>query len=151
MANPEMKRRRLLQATAASVALSLVPLRNARATPEEMVEAIKQAFGERSIQEGKVQLDLPKLAENGNVVPVTISVDSPMTPKDHVTAIHLFSEKNPLPNIVEFRLGPHNGKARVATRIRLAETQKVVAVASLSDGSLWSSTVEVVTTITGCG
>ena len=146
-----MKRRQLLKATAAGLALSLTRVRGAFATQEEMAQAMKTAFGDRVIREGKVLLELPKLAENGNVVPVTITVDSPMTASDHVTTIHLFSEKNPLPDIVEFHLGPHNGKARVGTRIRLAETQKVVAVATLSDGSLWSAAVEVVTTITGCG
>jgi len=116
-----------------------------------MAAAIKQAFGDRPIREGKVSLDLPKLAENGNVVPLTVSVNHPMTERDHVKAIHIFSEKNPLPNIVEFFLGPHNGKARVATRVRLAETQHVLAIATLSDDSLWSASVEVVVTITGCG
>lgn len=146
-----LRRRRFLQSTTAGIALMVLPLRGVWATSEDMAVAIRQTFGDRPIREGKVQLDLPKLAENGNVVPVTISIDSPMTAEDHVRTIHLFSEKNPLPRIVEFRLSPRNGKARVSTRIRLAETQNVVAVASLSDGSLWSTTVEVVTTITGCG
>ena len=133
------------------MAMSLLPISNARAAPQDMALALKRAFGERPIQEGRVNLDLPKLAENGNVVPVTVSIESPMTAQDHVQAIHLFSEKNPLPDVAEFRLGPHNGKARVSTRVRLAETQRVMAVAVLSDGSLWSATVEVVVTITGCG
>lgn len=144
-------RRRWLQATAAGAALSLIPWRGALATPEEMANAVRAAFGDRPIREGRVLLELPKLAENGNVVPVTVTVDSPMTERDHCTGIWLFSEKNPLPNIVQVRLGPHNGRARVATRIRLAETQKVLAVAQMSDASLWSAAVEVVTTITGCG
>ncbi|MFN0314943.1 MAG: SoxY-related AACIE arm protein [Burkholderiales bacterium] len=146
-----MKRRQLLQAAGATMALALVPIRGVRAAPEDMALAIKHTFGSRPIQEGRVLLDLPKLAENGNVVPVTVTVESPMSAQDHVKAIHLFSEKNPLPDIVEFRLGPHNGKARVSTRIRLADTQRVIAVADLSDGSLWSASVEVVVTITGCG
>lgn len=144
-------RRRWLKATAAGMALSLIPWRGALATPEEMAAAVRSAFGERTIREGRVLLELPKLAENGNVVPVTVTVESPMTEQDHVVGISLFSEKNPLPNIVEIRLGPHNGRARVATRIRLAETQKVLAVAEMNDGSLWSAGVEVVTTLTGCG
>lgn len=144
-------RRVWLKATAAGAALSLVPWRAALATPEEMAVAVRSVFGDQPIREGRVQLDLPKLAENGNVVPVTVSIDSPMTEQDHVAGIWLFSEKNPLPNIVEIRLGPHNGRARIATRIRLAESQKVLAVARMSDGSLWSAAAEVVTTITGCG
>ncbi|MBM3395154.1 MAG: sulfur oxidation protein SoxY [Betaproteobacteria bacterium] len=141
----------MLQATAAGMALSLIPWRFAQASPEAMAQAVLTTFGDRPIREGRVLLELPKLAENGNVVPVTVTVDSPMTEQDHVVAIHLFSERNPLPNIVAVYLGPHNGRARVATRIRLAETQKVLAVARMNDDSLWSASVEVVTTITGCG
>ncbi|MSQ59694.1 MAG: SoxY-related AACIE arm protein [Betaproteobacteria bacterium] len=146
-----MRRREVLRAAGVGVVLALVRVGNANATPEDMALALKRAFGSRPIQEGRVHLDLPKLAENGNVVPVTVTVESPMTAKDHVQAIHLFSEKNPLPDIVEFRLGPHNGKARVSTRIRLAESQRVIAVAVMSDGSLWSASAEVAVTITGCG
>jgi sulfur-oxidizing protein SoxY len=98
-----------------------------------------------------VTLELPKLAENGAIVPVTVSVDSPMTEQDHVRRIHLFAEKNPLPRMVEFELGPHNGRARVASRIRIADSQHITAIAVMSDGSLWSAAVQVEVTVTGCG
>jgi sulfur-oxidizing protein SoxY len=97
-----------------------------------------------------VKLELPPLIENGNAVPLTISGDSPMTAADHIKAIHVFAEKNPQPNVVTFRLAPRAGKARVATRIRLADTQTVVAIAQMSDGSFWSDEVDVVVTLPAC-
>ena len=99
------------------------------ATPEELAVALRQAFGDRPITPGKVTLDLPRLAENGKVVSVTISVESPMTEQDHVKSIHLFAEKNPLPRVLEVELGPYNGRARVSSRIRVATSQQMSAVA----------------------
>lgn len=121
------------------------------ATPEELVAALRETFGDRPITPGRVALELPKLAENGAVVPTTVSVDSPMTERDYVKAIHLFAEKNPLPRVLEMHLGPYNGKARVMTRIRVAESQNITAVAVMSDESLWSASVQVEVTVTGCG
>jgi len=126
-------------------------VRPALSTPEELAAALRETFGDRPIVPGKVTLELPKLAENGAVVPVTVSVDSPMSERDYVRAIHLFAEKNPLPRVLELRLGPYSGKARVATRIRVAESQTITAVAVLSDDSLWSAAVQVEVTVTGCG
>jgi sulfur-oxidizing protein SoxY len=97
-----------------------------------------------------VKLDLPPLSENGNTVPLTVSVESPMTAADHVRAIHLFTEKNPQPDVATFRLGPRAGRARVSTRIRLADTGLVVAVCELSDGSFWSDRAAVVVTLAAC-
>ena len=88
--------------------------------------------------------------ENGNTVPVTVAVDSPMTADDHVVAIGLFNERNPQSEVATFALGPHNGLARVSTRMRLATSQKVVAVARLSDGRCWQHTVDVVVTLAAC-
>ena len=93
---------------------------------------------------------MPPLVENGNTVPMTVSVNHPMAPEDHVTSIHVFNEKNPQPNIANFHLGPHNGRAQVSTRIRLADSQKIVAIAKLSDGSFWSASVDVVVTLAAC-
>ena len=93
---------------------------------------------------------MPPLVENGNTVPMTVSVASPMTPEDHVRSIHVFTEKNPQPNIGNFYLGPQAGRAQVSTRIRLADSQKVVAIAKLSDGSFWSASVDVVVTLAAC-
>ena len=146
---PDEPRRRLLQASGA--ALVLLQMEPVFAMPEELAAALKRAFGVRRIQPGRVKIEIPQIAENGNVVPVTINVESPMTADDYVKRIHLFSEHNPLPDIVEFELGPHNGKARVSTRVRLAKSQNVLAVATLNDDTLWSTQAMVEVTVSGCG
>ena len=139
-----MKRRDFLLLAGALVAPQ------AAATPAEMAAAIAQLTGGALPRAGRVRLELPPLVENGNVVPVTVSVDSPMTASEHVRAIHLFAEKNPQPYVASFHLGPRAGRARVATRIRLADSQQVVAVAELSDGSFWSASASSVVTISAC-
>ena len=113
--------------------------------------ALRESFGERPIVQERVKLELPLLAESGNVVPVTVSVDSPMTQSDHVSAIHLFAEKNHLPRVVSVKLGPWNGKAEFKSRIRLAESQQVLAVAELNNGSLFSAAADVEVTYSSCG
>jgi sulfur-oxidizing protein SoxY len=130
--------------------LSVLPLASAHATPEAMAAAIKQVVGAGTIREGRVKLDLPPLVENGNVVPLTVSVESPMTPADHVKAIHVFNEKNPQPHVFGARLGPHNGKAVIATRIKLADSQKIVAIAETSAGEFWSASADVIVTLAAC-
>ena len=102
------------------------------------------------IGKGKVKLDIPPLVENGNTVPMSVQVESPMTASDYVRAIHVFNEKNPQPNVVSIHLGPRAGKADVSVRIRLADTQRVVAIAEMSDGSFWSDTVNVIVTVAAC-
>jgi sulfur-oxidizing protein SoxY len=118
--------------------------------PGQMEAAIRRALGEATIRKGRVMLDLPPLVENGNVVPLTVAVDSPMTKDDFVKAIHVFNEKNPQPNVISVRLGPRAGKAEISTRIRLATTQKLMAIAEMSDGTCWSDTQEVVVTLAAC-
>jgi sulfur-oxidizing protein SoxY len=118
--------------------------------PAATREAIAKVVGTARVNPGKVTLDLPALVENGNAVPLSVKVDSPMTQADHVKAIHVFTEKNPLPNVVSFFLGPRAGRASVATRIRLADTQTVHAICELSDGSFWSGSVDVVVTLAAC-
>ena len=125
-------------------------LRPAAATPAAMAAAIREVVGEAPVRQGKVKLEIPPLVENGNTVPLTVSVDSPMTEADHVRSIHIFNEKNPQPNVTILHLGPRAGRARVSTRIRLADSQKVVAIARLSDDSLWSDGVEVMVTRAAC-
>ena len=122
----------------------------ARATPEEMRDAIRKVVGAAPVRPGRVKLDVPPLIDNGNAVPLTVTVDSPMTPVDHVKAIHVFTERNPLPNVLSVRLGPRAGRARVATRVRLADTGTVTAIAEFSDGSFWSDSVQVVVTLSAC-
>ena len=128
----------------------LVSVREVEATPEMMATAIRTVTGGAPVQTGKVKVDIPPLVENGNSVPMTVSVTSPMTPGDYVKSIHVFNEKNPQPNLGNFYLRPSAGRAQVATRVRLADSQKIVAIAKLSDGSFWSVTAEVVVTLAAC-
>jgi sulfur-oxidizing protein SoxY len=135
---------------AGAALLSVLPLASAHATPEAMAGAIKAVVGAGTIREGRVKLDLPPLVENGNVVPLTVSVESPMTPADHVKAIHVFNEKNPQPYVFSARLGPRNGKAVIATRIKLADSQKIIAIAETSSGEFWSASADVIVTLAAC-
>jgi sulfur-oxidizing protein SoxY len=112
--------------------------------------AIRNAFGEATIRKGRVMLELPPLVENGNTVPMTVAVDSPMTEDNYVKAIHVFNDKNPQPNVVSVQLGPRAGKATIATRIRLAGTQRLMAIAEMSDGTYWADTQEVIVTLAAC-
>ena len=142
-------RRSLLAGAAGTLALTFLPF-DAAAAPEDLAAAMKALLGDKSLQQGRVKIDIPQLADNGNSVPITISVDSPMTAADHVKAIHILSEKNPLANIVRFGLGPRAGVAKVQTNIRLALTQKVTVVALMSDGSYWGGTAETIVTAAAC-
>jgi sulfur-oxidizing protein SoxY len=123
-------------------------VRSAAATPT--AAAIDEIVGDAPVQQGKVKLEVPPLVENGNAVPLTVSVDSPMTEREHVKSIHVFNEKNPQPNVASFYLGPRAGRAQVSTRIRLADSQKVIAIAQLADDSFWSDSVDVVVTLAAC-
>ena len=128
----------------------VISVRPAQATPATMAAAVRAIVGEAEVHPGKVKLDIPPLVENGNTVPMTVSVASPMTAEDHVRSIHVFNEKNPQPNIGNFVLGPRAGRAQVSTRIRLADSQKITAIARLSDGSFWSVSVDVIVTLAAC-
>lgn len=142
--------RRLLLAGAGAAAIAITLVRPARATPADMQSAIARITGGRPMTPGRVKLDIPPLVENGNTVPCTITVESPMTAADHVKAIHVFNEKNPQPNVISIVIGPRAGRAEVATRIRLSDTQTVVAVAEMSDGSLWTDSASVLITLGAC-
>ena len=146
-------RRRFLGLAGSAAVLGVVPivtLRPAEATPAMLTPAINNVTQGAPVRTGKVKLDVPPLVENGNTVPMTVSVDNPMTAENHVKSIHVFNEKNPQPNIGNFYFGPNAGRAQVSTRIRLADSQKVVAIAKLSDGSFWSVSVDVVVTLAAC-
>jgi sulfur-oxidizing protein SoxY len=99
---------------------------------------------------GRVKLEMPSIAENGNSVPISVTVESPMTAADHVTAIHLIAERNPLPVLASFHLGPRSGKAAVSSRIRLAASQRITAIAVMADGTAWSDGADVVITLAAC-
>ncbi len=141
---------RLTGATAVAGAVPIVTLRPAEATPAMLTSAINNVTQGALVKTGKVKLDLPPLVENGNTVPMTVSVDNPMTAENHVRSIHVFNEKNPQPNVGNFHLGPQAGRAQVSTRIRLADSQKIVAIAKLSDGSFWSASIDIVVTLAAC-
>ena len=113
-------------------------------------EALRKVTGDAQVRRGKVKLDLPPLVDNGNAVPLAVTVESPMTSADHVKAIHVFTEKNPQPNVISVQLGPRAGKADIQTRVRLADTQSVIAICEMSDGSFWSDTVDVIITLGAC-
>jgi sulfur-oxidizing protein SoxY len=129
---------------------AFIAVEPARATPAETQEAIRKVVGSAKVSPGKVKLELPPLIENGNAVPLTVNVESPMTEAQHVKAVHVFTEKNPQPYVASFHLGPRAGRARVATRVRLADSQTVIAICQLSDGSFWSDSTSVVVTLAAC-
>jgi sulfur-oxidizing protein SoxY len=112
--------------------------------------ALRSIVGDARVRSGRVKLQLPPLIDNGNSVPLSVAVESPMTDADHVKAIHVLTEKNPLPDVVSVRLSPRAGRASLATRVRLADTQTVTAIAQMSDGSFWSDSAEVVVTLSAC-
>jgi sulfur-oxidizing protein SoxY len=131
-------------------ALSALMVRPASATSEAMQAAIGEFSGGAKITPGRVTMEIPPLVENGNSVPLTITVDSPMTEQDFVKAIAVFNERNPQPNIGTFHLNARSGRAFVSTRIRLGDSQTIIAVAQLSDGSLWSGSAELIVTLPAC-
>ena len=145
MTSIDRTRRKLLAGLGA-----LVIVRPAAATPEEMAAAIKAFTGGATPRPGNVVLEVARLVDNGNTVPITIRVDSPMTASDHVAAIAVFNERNPETGVAVFTLGPRAGKAEVSTRIRMATSQKLVAVARMSDGSFWLHSADVVVTLAAC-
>src|SRR3954469_15930741 len=123
----------------ATAQMTRMPLNN-------MPQVVARLVGTAKVNQGKVKITLPPLVENGHLVPLTVNVESPMTDADHVKAIHVFTDKNPLPEVISFYLGPKAGRASFSTRVRLADSENVVAIAQLSDGTLWSGNVYVVVT-----
>ena len=142
--------RRHVLAGGAALACLVKLARPAHATPEAMAAAIKEATGAAAVRDGRVKIDIPPIAENGNAVPLTGTVESPMTAGNHVKSIFVFSERNPAPDVVRFHLGPRAGKPVVSTRIRLASTQTIVAIAALSDGTFWRDQAKILVTLGAC-
>ena len=130
--------------------VTVLPVTEANATPETMQAAIKKVVGSAPLRKGKVTLTLPPIVENGNSVSLDVAVESPMTPVNYVKAIHVFNEKNPQSNVISAYLGPRAGHARISTRMRLAVSQHIMAVAAMSDGTFWSDEIEVIVTIAAC-
>lgn len=142
-------RRLLLQAGGALAAQVVV--RPAVAQPQgQLAEAIAQFAGGQAVRPGRVKLDIAPLVDNGNVVPMRVTVDSPMSAADHVTELAVFNEKNPQRDVARFTLGPRAGRADVSTRIRLSTSQQLVALARMNDGSIWSGSADVVVVLAAC-
>lgn len=123
---------------------------NALATVADATQAADKILGHQKATMGRVTLEIPPLVENGNLVTMKVSVESPMTKADHVQAIHIVAEGNPLPNVVSFYLSPRAGRAEVTTRIRLGDSQRVRAIAHMSDGSFWQGDAETLVTLAAC-
>ncbi|MEL6860420.1 MAG: thiosulfate oxidation carrier protein SoxY [Pseudomonadota bacterium] len=144
-----LDRRQFIAGSGGAILIASTPLL-ALADQEDVDRARSELFGDRPVQEGRVTVKLPPIAENGHSVPMTVSVESPMTSEDYVRRVAVFSPRNPLPNIAQFQFTPRSGKAEVATRIRMSGTQPIQAVAEMSDGSLWSGSMETVVTLAAC-
>ena len=152
MNKPNSRRNFLVAAggLATGIALPATVAAQMPGAPAATLEAIRRVVGTASVNRGKVTLDLPALVDNGNAVSLAVRVDSPMSESEYVKAIHLFTEKNPQPDVASFHLGPRAGRASVATRIRLADSQAVIAICEMSDGSFWSGSANTVVTLAAC-
>lgn len=151
-ATPRAKsRREVLLLAAGSAAAAIVGMQRASAAPEQVAAETKKLFGDKKLLDGKIKLELPTIAENGLVVPLSFEVDSPMSDTDYVKAVHLYAEGNPNPLVASFMFTPLSPKAAASIRIRLAGTQNVVAFAEMSGGDVYTTRKEVKVTIGGCG
>lgn len=137
-------------AALASPVRAQLPANIAEIRQAALKEAIAKVTGNAQVRRGRVKIDIPPLIDNGNAVPLSVEVESPMSAADHVKAIHLFTERNPQPYVLTAHLGPRAGKARLATRARIGDTGEVIAIAQMSDGSFWSDSVRVVVTLSAC-
>jgi sulfur-oxidizing protein SoxY len=145
-----LSRRQAIQASIAAAVAALAP-QLSFASAEKVQEEIKKLFGDKKAVDGKVKIDAPQIAENGLVVPVTVEVESPMTDASYVKSLHVFADGNPQPGVANFKFTPASGKAVASCRMRLAQTQNIVCVAEMSDGTLHMAKTEVKVTIGGCG
>jgi sulfur-oxidizing protein SoxY len=136
-------RRRLSIAGSAALLIA----RPAAATPVQVALLIRQLVGDAKLAEGKVKLELPVMVENGNTVGMTVSVDAPA---GSVHSLHVFAEGNPLPEVLHFCLGPRAGLPRVQTRMRLATSQTMIAIAQMRDGTFWQDSVDLLVTLAAC-
>jgi sulfur-oxidizing protein SoxY len=162
ISKPSRSRRAFLAATGAVLGMAGMPPAMAQVSspgrsapaPQSLVaariKAIRRVTRGASVTRGKVTVDLPQLVDNGNAVALSVKVESPMSATEYVRAIHVFTEKNPQPDVVTFKLSPGCGRAQVATRMRLADTQTVLAICELSDGSFWSGSADAVVTLAAC-
>ncbi len=151
MTENSLRRRDFLAlAGAGALSVTLLPL-SAQATPTDVMTAIGKTLGGKSPKEGRIDITLPEIAENGGVVPLKVAVESPMSDADHVKRVHVYADGNPLPDVATYHFGPHNGKAEFSLRLRLAKSQKIVCVAEMSDGTAFMAAREIKVTLGGCG
>jgi sulfur-oxidizing protein SoxY len=144
------RRRRFFTHLLAFCAWPFVPARAADAPGDSVEAMVLKVTGGAKVETGRVKLELPMFADNGNSVSLKVSIDSPMTPENYVKSIHLYGPRNPRPNIANFFLGPRAGRAQLSTRVRLGGSQRVLAVVALSDGTFWSASADVVVTLSAC-
>jgi sulfur-oxidizing protein SoxY len=141
------------EVVAGGLALVMAPAAGvlpALADANEMKREIARLVGKAGVKVGRVKVVMPQLTENGNSTSLSVTVESPMTAKDHVKAVHILSEKNPVSYIARLGIGPHAGKAQVATSIRVADSQTIMVLAEMSDGSFWSGTAATEVTTPAC-
>lgn len=147
-----ISRRAALAAGAGAVTLTIVGWNDgAHAAAKEAADEVAKFTGGKEAIKGKITIELPEIAENGNTVPLTVSVDAPMTAENYVSDVLVVSEGNPNPGVITFHFTPLSGKAEAQTRIRLAATQNIVVVAKTSGGEFFTAQKQVKVTIGGCG
>ncbi|KRE20768.1 hypothetical protein ASE66_08010 [Bosea sp. Root483D1] len=151
-ARPEtaLSRREVMAAGAAGLALVALPAPARAAAPPALAELVARITEGAVPERGKISFDIPQLVENGNSVDVAIQVESPMTDADHVRWIHVIAEKNPFPDVARFHLSPRSGRADIRATLRLATSQKVVAIAALSGGGYVMADADIVVTLSAC-
>ena len=144
----------VLEATGISGALAQTSPGRSAVAPQSLVAArlaaIQRVTRGAVVSKGKLTLEIPELVDNGNSVTLSVKVDSPMTANNYVKVIHVITEKNPQPDVVSFRFSPRSGRATASTRVRLADTQTVLAICELSDGTFWSGSADTVVTLAAC-
>jgi len=150
MASGSTPRRRLLLQAGAAAAAQVLVRPAAAQEPPALAALVAQFAGPQKVREERVKLEIAQLVDNGNVVPMRVTVDSPMTADDHVTEIAVYNEKNPQREVARFQVGPRSGKADVSTRIRLATSQQLVALARMNDGTVWAHKVDVIVVLAAC-
>ena len=150
----QVSRRKFLTAAFGLAGASILPAtahaQMTRMPLNNMPQVVARVVGTAKVNRGKVKISLPPLVENGHLVPLTVTVESPMSETDYVKAIHVFTDKNPLPEVISFYLGPNAGRASFSTRVRLADSENALAIAQMSDGFFWWDTVYVGVTAAAC-
>ena len=143
-----LRRRTMLKSALAVAGAACLPA--VLAAPEDVDAAVRALCGDRTPRAGKVTVKIPPISENGYSVPMSVKVDSPMTTQDHVVRIAIFAEENPIALVANFELGPRAGLANIQSRIRMGGSQRIRAVAEMSDGSLWSGYAFSIVTLAAC-